>query len=669
MQIRNVRIYNPIGGTRDVEFRPGELNIITGPAGTGKSALLTIVDYCLGRDEPTVPRTKMFSSIDWYAVMWEFPDGSRAVTGRRAMRGGKSNSRAMLEFGGPDMRMPELRELRENVDSDALRIQLGARIGLDNVYLEPNDYGIRPGRNVGLGTAALFCLQEQEEIGTKSTLFHRQADDGIKIDLRDTFPFFLGAVDGDQASKREALREAKRTLRRAEAAHDRAIAEAADRNAVFRDMLGEARAVGLVPDERLIAAGDYRAAALSIVYDSTTAADTEPVPADPDVDIRAQNQRRLLQAAQERDRAALSVAIANRDLLLNQDTGESEYSDSLQAGAGRLQSIGLLPAHDGDVHTCPVCAQDLPAADASIEQMQERLQQLHESLEDVQQVQPRRAQAVRRLEERVVELRRRLDSTSAALDAAVRRGGGDGPTAISERQAFVRGRMDAILRDAESVDEDRLTFLRSRQRDAERQVARLDDELSSDELREQTMSRLNIIGGYLGDYSRRFEAESANRPMRLDINALTIVVDEEFGPVELTGFGSGANWVGFHVAAHLALHQFFVSQNRPVPRFLMLDQPSQAHFQGDVSVGEDGKRDAEGEKVWAMFKTVADFADAHSKKMQVIVIDHARYTDPWFTSKVVHDWHDGEKLIPGDWAQYMRTTATDNADEYPSSTP
>lgn len=661
MQLRNIRIYNPAGGVRDVEFRPGELNIITGESGTGKSALLTIVDYCLGRDEPTVPRTEMFSAIDWYAVMWQFDDGSHAVTGRRARSAGKSNSLAMLEFGGPDMLMPTYDQLRENVGSDALRIQLGARIGLDDVFLEPTDYGIRPARKVSLGTATLFCLQEQEEIATKSTLFHRQADDGIKLDLRDTFPFFLGAVSGDQASKREALREAKRVLRRIESQLSRAEAAMQDRNGVFRDLLSEARAVGLSPDEALLEAGDYRAAALSILYATSHLTDAARSATASDVDVRAQDERRRLEALLEDDRSRLANAVANRDLLLDQSNGESEYSGSLEAQAGRLSSIGLLPDHDGDARACPVCAQELPGSDARIDQMHARLTQLRAELADVRQVQPRRAQAIGRLADEIRTLRDRLESTTNALDAAAIRVGEAGPSDIVSRQAFVRGRMDAILRDAQSADDDALEVLRAQQRGAELRVGALDDELSSEEQLEQTLSRLNVIGGYIGQYAQRLEAESATRPMRLDINNLTIVVDEAFGPVELTEFGSGANWVGFHIAAHLALHRFFVDQNRPVPRFLMFDQPSQAHFQGDVSATADGKRDREGERVWRMFKTFSEYSDQFAERMQVIVVDHAQYADEWFQSRVVHDWHDGEKLIPDDWARFMRSNDGTNA--------
>ncbi|MFF1681539.1 DUF3732 domain-containing protein [Streptomyces sp. NPDC058256] len=42
--------------------------------------------------------------------------------------------------------------------------------------------------------------------------------------------------------------------------------------------------------------------------------------------------------------------------------------------------------------------------------------------------------------------------------------------------------------------------------------------------------------------------------------------------------GSAKNWIGYHLVAHLALHTYFLRERRPVPRFLMLDQPTQAFF-------------------------------------------------------------------------------------------
>jgi hypothetical protein len=59
---------------------------------------------------------------------------------------------------------------------------------------------------------------------------------------------------------------------------------------------------------------------------------------------------------------------------------------------------------------------------------------------------------------------------------------------------------------------------------------------------------------------------------------LTVVADTLDGPVPLSRMGSGENWVGYHVLAHLTLHKWFRQKNRRVPGFVIFDHPSQAHY-------------------------------------------------------------------------------------------
>ena len=55
MQVRSIILYNAAGETREVRFKRGAVNIITGRSLTGKSAIIDIIDYCLGRSAFTVP--------------------------------------------------------------------------------------------------------------------------------------------------------------------------------------------------------------------------------------------------------------------------------------------------------------------------------------------------------------------------------------------------------------------------------------------------------------------------------------------------------------------------------------------------------------------------------------------------------------------------------------
>ena len=102
--------------------------------------------------------------------------------------------------------------------------------------------------------------------------------------------------------------------------------------------------------------------------------------------------------------------------------------------------------------------------------------------------------------------------------------------------------------------------------------------ISDDRVKERLDSVMSILAQRLTAWARALALEHSKFPLRLDLKKLTIVADTVDGPVPMERMGSGENWVGYHLIAHLALHQWFVERSRPVPRFLFLDQPSQVYF-------------------------------------------------------------------------------------------
>jgi hypothetical protein len=181
-------------------------------------------------------------------------------------------------------------------------------------------------------------------------------------------------------------------------------------------------------------------------------------------------------------------------------------------------------------------------------------------------------------------------------------------------------------------------------------VAALEAELDDDEDREQLTSRLLIVGRDMTAFADQLELEHSEGNVRLDLARLTVVTDTERGPIPLERIGSAANWIGYHLATHLALHRYLTRQNRPVPRFLLLDQPTQAHYPSEVSL-QSGipENDADSAAVHRIFRLLYDFAEELAPRFQVIVCDHANLPEPWFQASVRHNWRGGRKLIPQDW--------------------
>jgi hypothetical protein len=125
--------------------------------------------------------------------------------------------------------------------------------------------------------------------------------------------------------------------------------------------------------------------------------------------------------------------------------------------------------------------------------------------------------------------------------------------------------------------------------------------------------------------------------------------------------GSGQNWVGYHVAGVLALHEHFINlKQNPVPRFLVIDQPSQVYFPEawpsiEEAPGKPGsaKVSSDIEGVRRIFAAISQFFDQVKTEFQVIVTEHAG-SITWNGIAHVHlveNWREGhdEFLIPRAW--------------------
>ncbi|WP_020552750.1 DUF3732 domain-containing protein [Embleya scabrispora] len=170
--------------------------------------------------------------------------------------------------------------------------------------------------------------------------------------------------------------------------------------------------------------------------------------------------------------------------------------------------------------------------------------------------------------------------------------------------------------------------------------------------RELTHS-LGYLSGKMTAHARSLKLEHGDHMVRLDLKKLTVVADTLQGITELLRIGSGKNHVGYHLAAHLALHQYFVAHGRPVPRFLMLDQPTQPYYPSDMAKQrgrlEDLALDEDRVTVTRLFELMHQVVGELSPGFQMIVSDHADLPHGWYQESVRYNWRNGEKLIPTTW--------------------
>ncbi|MFD8992714.1 DUF3732 domain-containing protein [Streptomyces goshikiensis] len=647
MQIRSIILYSKSGEKRVLDFRLGELNIVTGTSETGKSALLDIVDNCLGRDEATLPVSPIFTTVAWYAVVLQLAD-TRVLAARPAPGpAAKSVTNAMFEVGS-DLGVPEPADLRINTDSAQLRQQIGRRIGIGDTRSEPAAGSLATPLSANLGHAVMLCLQNQDEVASKRILFHRQNENKIPESLKATIPYFLGAVPEDQAALQQQLLQAKRALRSAE--NRLKAAQEANQNveSQLQSLLGEARVHGLLADDAF--STPDRDAAIEALQQASSFR-----PARNGGDEEQRRQELVLGEQSAALRRQLRSLAEERQLLNDLDSQVAGYSGAVTRGISRLSALSLVPDHFPGEHSCPLCGNELAEPDPTVADMHTTLDDLRSQLDTVQAVQPRREQALREIEQTATGLREQLRGIEGALSIiAEQRSEQAGLLGQAEAQAYTRGRISAYLGQINTTTgSGHLQRLQADVDIAQHHVQGLEEQLDSEAIDDKLAHSLGYVSGKMSSHAKFLRLEHGDGLVRLNLKKLTVVTDTPNGITELLRIGSGKNHVGYHLAAHLALHQYFTANSRPVPRFLMLDQPTQPYYPSDMAKArgrlEDIALDEDRVTVTRLFQLMHQVVTELAPDFQIIVSDHADLPHTWYQDAVRYNWRGGEKLIPTTW--------------------
>jgi hypothetical protein len=333
-------------------------------------------------------------------------------------------------------------------------------------------------------------------------------------------------------------------------------------------------------------------------------------------------------------------------------SGEAQgFVDEARIQAERLESIGLFE-DDGGHDSCPMCAQHMATPVPGAAAIQASLQELRHSLSATERERPRLREYIEERDRELQSLTERQSEKEQAIIALQNQE----ETAQqmrdqNSRRAKVVGRISLYLESVPwGAGDDRLDrAIVTAQAEVGQLAARLDP-VQKDQRLKSILNRINLK---MSEWSRSLELEFGDAPVRLDLSVVTIFVDTPNRAVPLLLLGSGENWLAYHLITHLALHRHFRQSGRPVPAFLILDQPTQVYFPPDADPDKnvDLLDDDDRKKVVRMFKLIFEVASELAPNLQILITDHADLKEePWFQDAVVEKWRGpGKALIPDDW--------------------
>jgi Protein of unknown function (DUF3732) len=648
MQLKALALWNADGALRRVDLRLGALNVITGESQTGKSALIDIVRWCLGSSELRVPAGPIADTVTYFGLLATVR-GTEVFLGRPAPPAGQiTATAAQLEIGLADFPPPD--GLSPNTNGQTVRDWLGQELGIEANEHEPPTISTRRALEAGFVHALYYCFQRQDEIANQRHLFHHQSEEFVPQAIRDTLPYFLGAAGPEDVRRRAELRRARRDLRAAETELERVSQISQEGLGQAVAVLREAASVGLVQLAGEVTSLALARELLAAARDAPSAA--APRGARGEEWDRLQHEKADLtdEARRVRDQVRLLDAFVHDD---------ATFEDELHEQGARLQSVIAVPRqNEEEADRCPVCASALDEATPTARTLLTSLAEIDAQIGGVERDRPQLVRARESLLDRERQLAERRDANRAALDALA----AQEELVARHRdtlnvQAYVRGRIDEYLRATAAAEEPQLAALRAGVDALRAAVEQLEEEVDPALTRERANSMLNVAGRDMTEWARRLGLEHSEQEVRIDLTRLTVVADTTEGPIWMDRrIGSGKNWVGYHLVSYLALQRWFISHRRPVPSFVIFDQPTQAFFPPDQPIGQTHDlRDADRRDAIEQFRLMYDVVAQLDGALQVIVLDHADFTEEeWFQSSVVQRWRDGDKLIPAAWISALR---------------
>jgi Protein of unknown function (DUF3732) len=650
-QLRSLILWPRIeAAPRIVEFEPGVVNVISGASKTGKSAVIPIVDYCLGSEKCAIPVGIIRESCAWFGIVVETLEGQKLLARREP--GDQQQTGDMILVESPDVEIPyRISQRTHNVDD--IKAMLNRLSGLPSLDFEPGDevgYRARP----SFRDLMAFTFQPQNIVANPDVMFFKADTTEHREKLKTIFPFILRAITANVLQARFELDRLSRILRRRETELRGIESVSAAWQREAQAWLRQAVELGILPPDQVIpedwpsivdllrrtVAINSRAATPSLAGIDATLARLQTL-REREVEVagrldehrqRLNELRRLRESSDaygdairiQRDRLALADWLRS----LNTDTSDPLV---VLGDGGRDQLMILCSALDG---------------------IEMRLR-THPSLSDTldREVFRQRAAAETVLDE-LNGLRREIALLERASEAEQERAG------HFDRVERFLGRLEQALSLYDQADQS--SELREDISDLRSRIAQLQRTVSEHEIQRRLRNALDQVQGLTGQLIPQLDAEWPDAPIRLVIEDLTVKIVRGARDDYLWEIGSGANWLAYHVTLTLALQKFFLSETyHPVPGLLIYDQPSQVYFPKRAAQREDDRGEPEvlewkDEDVVAVRKVFALLSSEVGKtnhRLQVIVFDHA--DDAVWGGlahlQLVEEWRNNRALIPSAW--------------------
>ncbi|MDD3141062.1 MAG: DUF3732 domain-containing protein [Lachnospiraceae bacterium] len=638
-------------GYRQVEFSSNGVNIITGASRTGKSAIIPIIDYCLGSSECTIPVGIIRDTCSWFGVMFDLKDEQMLIC--RKEPGQQKSTGEMYLLRGTNLKIPN--EFEDgNITVGQVKNILNELFSLSFIDIDPtssNNFSSRPSYR----DLMAFIFQPQNVIANNRVLFYNIEKMEHKSKLVNIFPYVLGAVTAETLAtmqERDRLMKERDKLAR-DMTNIKNVSDSWKQEVLT--WLSVSRELGLTvfnPDATIdfnLQVDELKSIISKNENDSTLIA-SNVIDTSAEI-LKLRNEERALSIE-------LSTTKKRYEAMNELDDSKRRYDESLQIQRSRLDISSWLRSLSNDM-CCPVCGEMHNEPNKSLDELCNAMSEIEKQEGTVQGMSisfDREFDIVKadidKLTEKLTAIRKRISEESAKFQQSANE-----KYTLASVSRFL-GRMEFAIQTYERIGtdgdlEEKISKLNNR-------INELNKSLGDNTRVMKEKAALSFIQQEANSIIKQLDIENPNDPIEFDKANLTIKVRTADGRENyLWEIGSASNWLSYHIAISLAFQKFFQERSGiSIPNILVYDQPSQVYFpQKSIPEGSTAAEDAiliqdeDKSAVKKIFAALSDYIKNAKSELQIIVMEHADEDiwDEFDDITLVERWRGSDKLIPVEW--------------------
>lgn len=638
-------------GFKEIEFKLNRINIITGASRTGKSAIIPIIDYCLGSGSCYIPVKTIRDTCSWFGIL--ISSNEKEILIARREPGMQKSTDDMFLIEGKSVEIPS--QVIKNTTRQSVKLFLDELAKLSFLDMDADTNNQFLGRPSFRDLMA-FCFQPQNIVANANTLFYKADTTEHRTKLINIFPYILGAVNPEILAKRHQISDIIRELNRKQKDLQKLKDVSEKWEIEINGWISLAQEYGIIKNELNAdeLSFDERVSLLKELVNKKYS----------DIDINSEKiitaSHEMIELRKEENYTAMELTKSKSrytemtQLFESMDT----YRNSLTIQIERLNISKWLRSLGEHSSNCPICG-NMNVDNNRLEKLYNNLERLEDEIDHTKSIPAafereyeNAKKEIRILSERLAAVQKRIKIQSESKDVTENEKYTlDGISRFLGKVQYASETFDLLGTDSVLIDE----------------INRLQENLS--ELRKQVDeyaierkidTAIRTISANIMKLIPLLDSERPNDPVKVDYKNLTVIVSSDNGRDDyLWEIGSGSNWLSYHIATTLAFQIFFNNMEMsPVPNFIVYDQPSQVYFPQKLAIKEDEKEidpildDEDRLAVEKIFKTMDSAITMSNKPMQIIVLEHADKS-LWENVDKAHEvceWRgENNKLIPEEW--------------------